>query len=118
SHIQESAGLMTKSCLTPIKNRNRGKTTERAIAKRISGDRRGVLGGEDISHPVFSVEVKSRQKFVASEWMSQAIRNAPEGKTPLVVVHVNGQRHDNDLVVIRMRDFEDYNGRLLSEPQL
>ncbi|MBF0519320.1 MAG: hypothetical protein HQK92_06315 [Nitrospirae bacterium] len=104
--------------MNPIKNRNRGKATERAIASRMSGERVGILGGEDISHPVFSVEVKARQKFVASEWMSQAVRNAPDGKTPLVVVHLKGQRHDNDLVVIRMRDFEDYNGRLSSEPQL
>jgi hypothetical protein len=42
--------------------------------------------------------------------MDQAVRNAPPGKTPLVVVHVQGKRHDKDLVVIRLADWIDWHG--------
>lgn len=93
-------------------NRDRGKRAERAVAQRIGGKRIGTLSGEDIQHPVFSGEVKSRKAFAAAPWMDQAVRNCPKGKTPLVVVHVHGSRHDKDLVMFRMQDFEDLLGRL------
>ncbi|MBF0487215.1 MAG: hypothetical protein HQK98_03555 [Nitrospirae bacterium] len=98
--------------MTTNKNRQRGKAAERAVAKRMNGKRIGIMGGEDVEHPLFSIEVKSRKAFVAGDWMSQAVRNCPEGKTPLVVVHVSGQRHTEDMVIIRMKDFEDFMGKL------
>ncbi len=94
------------------KNRQRGKATERAVAKRLDGKRVGVMGGEDVEHPIFSIEVKSRKAFVATDWMAQSARNCPEGKVPLVVVHVTGQRHTEDMVILRMKDFEDFLGKL------
>lgn len=89
-----------------MNNRSRGKSAERSVAKALGGKRVGVLCGEDIQHDTLSVEVKSRQTFVASGWMSQACRNCPEGKTPIVVVHVHGKRHDGDMVIVRMEDFK------------
>jgi len=65
--------------LSTVNNRQRGKATERAVAKRIGGKRVGILGAEDVSHPLFSIEVKSRKAFVAGDWMAQAVRNCPEG---------------------------------------
>lgn len=93
-------------------NRQRGKNTERAIAKRVKGKRIGILGQEDVQHPLFSIEVKSRVRFAGEPFMQQAARNCPEGKTPLVIVHINGRHHDNDLVTMRLKDFEDYLGSL------
>jgi hypothetical protein len=93
-----------------LSNRDRGKRAEREVAKRVGGKRIGVLCGEDIEHAVFSFEVKSRQTFVASSWMLQAVRNCPAGKCPAVVVHVHGKRHDDDMVILKMRDFEAWMG--------
>jgi hypothetical protein len=93
-------------------NRQRGKNHERAIAKRLGGKRVGIFGGQDVEHDLYSIEAKSRQKFVATGWMDQAVRNAPANKIPVVIVHVTNQRRDNDLVMMRMKDFEDWHGTL------
>jgi hypothetical protein len=87
-------------------NRNRGKAAERAVALALDGKRVGTLSGEDVHFDgPFSAEVKSRGAFVACDWMEQAVRNAPPGKTPLVVVHVRGKRHEKDLVILRLSDW-------------
>lgn len=88
------------------RNRERSKRVERAIAKKVGGRRVGILGQEDISHEKFSIEVKLRKAFVAEKWMRQAERNA-KGKVPLVIVHVTGKRHDNDYVIIKLKDFKE-----------
>lgn len=88
-------------------NRNRGKAAERAVANALDGVRLGTMGGEDVHlDGPWSCEVKSRQAFVAVAWMEQAKRNAPKGKAPLVVVHVHGKRHDEDLVILRLADWK------------
>ena len=88
-------------------NRNRGKAAERAVAAALGGKRCGTMGGEDVHlDGPWSCEVKSRQAFVATSWMDQATRNAPAGKAPLVVVHVHGKRHDEDLVIVRLEDWK------------
>ena len=88
----------------------RGKAAERSVANTLGGKRVGTLSGEDIHiDGPFSVEVKSRQTFVACAWMAQAVRNA-KGKTPLLVVHVHGKRHDDDLVIVKMSDFQNWWG--------
>lgn len=86
------------------RNRQRAKEVERAVAKKIGGRRVGILGQEDISHEKFSIEVKSRKAFVAEKWFQQAERNA-KGKVPLLIVHITGKRHDNDYVIIKLKDF-------------
>ena len=92
-------------------NRDRGKAAERAVAKTLGGLRIGTLSREDVHFDgPWSAEVKSRAAFVATGWMEQAVRNAPTGKTPLVVVHVRGKRHQGDLVIIRLADWQDWHG--------
>lgn len=103
---------MGRVTMKPKNNRDRGKRTETAVAKRMNGVRHGIMGGEDISHPLFSIEVKSRLRFAGTSFMDQAVRNTPEGKTPLVVVHVVGSRHDDDLVMMRLKDWIDFYGNL------
>lgn len=93
--------------MSAAKNRKRGKAAERAVAAALGGKRVGVMGGEDVHlDGPWSCEVKSRKAFVALPWMEQAARNAPEGKTPVVVVHVHGQRHTEDLVIVRLEDWK------------
>ena len=91
--------------MTSKQNRNRGKAVERAIAKLLNGKRVGLFGGEDIQHPLFSVEVKSRKAFVARGWMEQCEANNRDNKIPLLVVHETGRRHENDFVILKMSDF-------------
>ena len=85
------------------------KANERAIARMLGGKRvieKG-LNMEDITHPVFSIEAKSR-KFIPKwllEAMAQSAANAPSGKVPIVVVHQVGEPHVEDLVMIRLGDF-------------
>jgi hypothetical protein len=90
-------------------NRERGKRHERAIAKKLGGLRIGVLSGEDVKHDTYSVECKSREKLAIEKWMLQCEANCPEDKIPLLVCHTHNQQYDNDLVVMRMRDWEMLN---------
>jgi hypothetical protein len=93
-------------------NRTRGKNTERAIAKIVGGKRIGTLCGEDIQHDDYSIEVKNRVKSTAHGFMAQAIRNCPQGKTPMVIIHKHGDLHGNDLVCVRLKDWESWNGSI------
>lgn len=90
------------------------KAAERAIARRLGGQRVGNRGTntEDVTHPRLSVEVKSRKSLPA--WllgaMAQAQANAPPGRVPCVVLHEVGARHASDLVMLALGDFEQWLG--------
>ncbi len=90
------------------------KASERAIARRLGGRRVGNSGRdtEDVSHAWLSIEVKTRRSLPA--WllgaMAQARRNSPPTRLPMVVLHKVGQRHDGDLVVVTLADFQDWFG--------
>lgn len=86
-------------------NRKRGKRTERAIAKKLGGRRLGILGKHDVELDDFAVEVKSRKVFAGEKWIMQSEKNAPKGKVAIVVVHLLNRNHDNDIVMMRMKDF-------------
>lgn len=90
-------------------NRNRGKAHERAVAKWLGGKRRGVLGGEDVEHEVYSVECKSRERIVTEKWFEQCENNNKDGKIPLLITHIKGQSYDKDLVCMRKTDWEKLN---------
>ncbi|MFQ5901692.1 MAG: hypothetical protein ACE5IH_09070 [Thermodesulfobacteriota bacterium] len=93
--------------MNPKKNRQRGKDTEKAIAKLLNGRRIGVLGKEDIQKDNLSIEVKHRKAFVGSKWLTQAIKNCKDGKIPVVIVHTHNSRHDNDCVIMRLKDWKE-----------
>ncbi len=86
------------------------KATERAVARRLGGERvpaPGRAGRPDVQHPVLSVEVKTRRRVPA--WLlsaiGQAVRAAGPGQVGVVVLHQTGRRHDDDLVLLRLADF-------------
>lgn len=97
-----------------IKGRNRGKALERAIARRLDGQRVGCTGlaTPDVLSDRFSVECKSRQSLPSwlVEAMRQAAHNAPEGKIPVVLLHQTGKRHDEDIVCLHLGDFQRQQG--------
>ncbi len=97
----------------------RWKEVERAVAAKLGGQRVPITGRQrgdvpDVQHPWLSIEVKHRQLLPA--WlhnaMSQAVAAARAGQLPVVVLHEAGQRHDNDYVVIRMRDYREWYGEI------
>jgi hypothetical protein len=87
------------------RNRERGKEAEKAIAKLLGGRRVGILGKEDIYHPDYTVEVKSRKAFAGSQFLEQAEKHNPGDKTALAIVHVTGKRYADDIVMMRLKDF-------------
>lgn len=97
--------------MNPAGNRRRGKDAERALARRLKGRRTGILGGEDVSHPLLSIEVKSRVRFSGERFMAQAKRYS-NGKIPAVIIHILNRPHGQDLVMLELRDFEDLFGKV------
>lgn len=101
--------------MEPNKNRQRGKRTEKEIAKRMGGKRVGILGKSDVeieqsfkNHPLYSIEVKSRLKAACISWMEQAIRNCQQGKTPIVRLHIKGKKYNDDIIMLRVTDFTNW----------
>lgn len=72
------------------------KAVERRVAEKLQGQRVGNRGlaTEDVAHPVFSIEVKHRKEMpkLIDDGMTQCRRNAPDGKTPLLVLHAASSR--------------------------
>jgi len=91
-------------------NKRAGRKYQTTIANIIGGKSVGTIEGQDISHEIWSVEAKKRKSFVAVNWMNQCIRNCPEGKTPVVMVHITGKRHETDLVIMTLKDWTDWHG--------
>ena len=88
------------------------KSTERHIAAMLGGKRIPILGreGPDIQHEVWAPEVKERKRLPGwlREAVTQAVVGAPSGKLPMVVLHAAGDKYDEALVVVRMRDWLDW----------
>ena len=86
------------------------KSCERKIAALLGGERVPVSGrgrghSPDIRHERLSIEVKNRKRLPA--WivnaMKQAEACAQEGQLPLVVLHQDGQRYQDALLVMRLK---------------
>lgn len=88
------------------KNRRRGKRVQKRIAKEMDARNVGIFGGEDAEHPIFSIEAKSKVKFVGEKFIIQAENNCPEGKIPIVILHIVGKSYDKDIVMIRIDKFK------------
>ena len=94
------------------RNKGRGRSYEKRVQERFGGYKQGLYGGEDVATEIFSIEAKTRKKFVGQGFMEQAVANCPKDKVPLVIIHVVSQRMFNDLVMMRLGDFEDWYGNL------
>jgi len=88
------------------------KAAEREVARRIGGRRLGPVGrtGPDVVGEWLQVEVKTRKQL--PRWicdaMAQAAVGCPADRLAIVVLHEVGERHDDDAVLLRLRDFEDW----------
>ena len=87
------------------------KACERKVAALLGGtripvSRRGRGHSPDIHHERLSIEVKSRRKLPT--WLEDAMRQAEacarDGQLPLIVLHQDGQRYQDALIVMRLKD--------------
>jgi hypothetical protein len=91
------------------------KATERYVAQVFGGRRMGPGGDRaDVRSRWLCVEVKHRG--VLPSWLkdavAQALSYAGPAQLALAVLHEAGSRHRNDLVVLRLSDFEQWFGAL------
>ena len=65
------------------------------------------------------LDAEYKHRAALPKWLvdaaKQAVANARDGRIPLLVLHEKGRRHDNDLVVMRLKDFEDFFGAIRKE---
>ena len=87
------------------------KACERRVAELLGGKRVPVSGrtrGDcpDVEHPTLSIECKSRKKLPA--WLEDAMKQAEacarDGQLPLIVLHQDGQRYQDALIVMRLKN--------------
>lgn len=97
-------------------NKRQGRAVQSKLARRLGGKSVGTIERQDISFndpaKPWSVEAKHRKKFLGDTFMAQAVKNCPKGKTPLVVVHTLNQNFNNSLVLIRLKDWENWYGKI------
>jgi len=97
------------------------KQVERAIAVRLNGRRQGAVGrrGPDVLSDWLAVEVKHRRRL--PQWLKTALTQARCGAgerlLAIVVLHEAGQRHADDLVVLRLGDFQDWFGEVTGDKE-
>lgn len=97
-----------------IRNKRQGKAVQKKVVESFGGVNIGTLGGEDGWHPLWSIEVKSCARFAGEGYMVQCEKNCKENKTPLLVVHTTNQRHEDDLVIMRRKDWDLWFGKIPS----
>jgi len=91
------------------------KRNEREIAAKLGGRRipaSGRAGMPDVAHDWLAVECKTRKKLPV--WLQAALSQAEEaaglGQLPIAVLHESGTYHDEDIVMMRLRDFREWFG--------
>ena len=93
------------------------KETERRIASLLGGQRVPITGRQrgdvpDIAHDFLAIEVKERRHLPGwlLDGMAQAVAAARGGQMPIVVLHQAGDRYEDALVVVRLKDWREWYG--------
>jgi hypothetical protein len=90
------------------------KDHERMMAKRLGGQRAGPTGkiGSDVLHDHLAIEAKERKRKVAwlEDMLLQTKKAARPGQLPIVILHWLNARHNSDIVLLRLKDFEEWFG--------
>ncbi|MFH0901320.1 MAG: hypothetical protein V2A73_11895 [Pseudomonadota bacterium] len=100
---------------TPQRAHARGKEHERALARRLGGKRVGNTGKAtaDVQAGWLCVEAKSRRRPLPAEIrdaIGQAVKAAKPEQLAIAVFHQLHCRHDDDVVMLRLSDFEAWFG--------
>ena len=96
--------------MNPNSNRRAGKALEKYYAKRWNMRRVGVFGGCDLEDDIRCIECKKRKVVwkALKDMVLQADTNCKNGKIPVVILHETNSRHDEDYVILRVRDYEEW----------
>ena len=85
----------------------RGNEHERATAAAFGGERIAGVGRRDVSCERWSIECKEKAKLPL--WLTGAMEQAERQRRPdtvaVVVLHELHSRYDDDLVVLRRKEF-------------
>jgi len=100
--IQDEA---RKEITKTVKRNKTKRQYQTTVAEMIGGKNIGTLGGEDVEHPEYTVECKSLKRFAGEKVLLQAEGNNPGNRVSIGFVHILGQRHHNDVVLMRYRDW-------------
>ena len=88
------------------------KAVERKLARRFGTTRVGARDDVqmDIDAGWLSIEVKHRKKIAKflKDAVAQAVRNAGVSQLPIVILHESGQSHDNNIVMMRLKEFQEW----------
>ena len=95
------------------RNKAQGRKVQSKFAKMLGGKSVGTIEGQDVEHEIWSAEIKHRKKFIGNTFMAQAVKNCPEGKVPLVIVHELNQRLEKSLVMMCYLDWQDWFGKII-----
>lgn len=98
------------------------KNVERRIADILGGERVPVTGRQrgsapDISHTIYSIEVKHRKSL--PEWLHDAMAQANASRRgmqlPIVILHEENQPYAKSYVVVELGEFKNWYGEI-TEP--
>ena len=95
------------------------KRIERQIAERLNGSRIPITGRQrgsapDVEHPTWAIECKHRDGFPPA-WILDSLDQAKacsEGgkKLPIAIWHGKGKKIDDSVVMIPLKDFQEWFG--------
>ena len=93
------------------KQRDRAYRMEKVYEEFFGGLRVGTLGKEDVFHHKYAVECKEMQddkgmKKLMNFWEQCTTNASPKDKIPVLAMHFLGTRYEDDLIVIRAKDFK------------
>lgn len=102
------------------------KAAELISARRMGGDRvpvsgrqRGYAPDHTTGSGLWAVEMKAWKSFPAwmLDAMDQAVKSMEQGagRWPVAVLHPKGGRYDNDLIVLRRKDWEEIDSLLMKD---
>ena len=95
------------------------KRAEKRVAEILGGQRVGNTGKatEDVRTRWLRVEVKTRKGFPLwiKRALAQVLRTTGPSQLGIVVLHEKGQRYDDSLVVLRLKDFQEWFGDVAAE---
>ena len=95
-----------------VKNKRAGRRKAREVAKDMGGIYLDPLGGKDIEHPIFDVEVKYLRRFAGLKILLQAEANTSLGKIPLAVVCLPYMKRGQRIWMLREQDGMDLLGEI------
>jgi hypothetical protein len=93
---------------------NRGYRHEKAMEKRLGGQRVGLTGKATIDVDAGWLAVECKEREALPSWikvaLGKAVVKARDSQLAILILHELGKRHDGDLVVLRLSDFEAHFG--------